>query len=64
MPRPDRSAKIDFVLAKLVESHPRDLVAVAAAVAGVSRTAVVARVREMIADGQLVKEGTTRPIYR
>lgn len=64
MPRPDRSAMIDYFLAQVVRNHPRDLVAVVAKEVKVSRTAVVARVRNLIAEGQLVKEGTTRPIYR
>lgn len=64
MPRPDRSAMIDVFLTQLVRDHPRDLVAVVAEEVKVSRTAVVARVRNLIARGQLVKEGTTRPIYR
>ncbi len=64
MPRPDRSAMIDYFLTQLVRSHPRDLVAVVAEELNVSRTAVVARVRNLIADGQIAKEGTTRPIYR
>jgi anti-sigma regulatory factor (Ser/Thr protein kinase) len=64
MPRPARSDKIDYVLAQLVEAHPRDLVAVVAKIVGVSRSAVVARVRALIANGRLSKEGTTRPIYR
>ncbi len=64
MPRPDRSAMIDVFLTQLVRNHPRDLVAIVAEEAKVSRTAVVARVRNLIAEGQLVKEGTTRPIYR
>ncbi len=64
MPRPDRSAMIDFCLTQLVREHPRDLVTVAAKALKVSRTAIVARVRNLIADGQLAKEGTTRPIYR
>jgi anti-sigma regulatory factor (Ser/Thr protein kinase) len=64
MPRPDRSAKIDFILGRLVANHPRDLVAVAAKALGVSRSAVVARIREMVAEGHIIKEGTTRPVYR
>jgi anti-sigma regulatory factor (Ser/Thr protein kinase) len=64
MPRPDRSAMIDYFLTQLVRNHPRDLVAVVAKVSKVSRTAVVARVRHLIADGQVAKEGTTRPLYR
>ena len=63
MPRPDRSAMIDFFLIQLVRGHPRDLVAVVAKELKVSRTAVVARVRNLIAEGHIVKRGTTRPLY-
>lgn len=64
MPRPNRSTLIDIVLTQLVESHPRDLVSTVADVVGVSRSAVAARVRQLIADGILEKDGSTRPTYR
>lgn len=64
MPRPDRSPLIELAISRMVEAHPRDLVAMVASVLDVSRTAVVARVRHMIADGRLIKEGSTRPVYR
>jgi anti-sigma regulatory factor (Ser/Thr protein kinase) len=64
VPRPDRSAEIEHALLANVQAHPRDLVAVVANVLGLSRTAVAARARDLIAEGYLAKTGTTRPVYR
>lgn len=64
MPRQNRSALIDLAISHAVEDHPRDLVAEVATRLKVSRTTVVERVKRMIADGELIKEGTTRPTYR
>lgn len=63
MARPDRSAEIDAALLKAVAEHPRDLVAMVAAQLGLSGARVGIQVRALVADGYLVKEGTTRPRY-
>jgi len=64
MPRPSRHAEIDQALLAQVAAHPRDLVTTVAGLIGVSRQAVVARVRVLIADGRLAKSGSsTRPLY-
>lgn len=64
MPRPNRSIFIDLAISHAVDTHPHDLVAEVAARLKVSRTAVVERLKHMVADGRIVKEGTTRPLYR
>lgn len=64
MPRPSRHLEIDQALLAQVATHPRDLVSTVAGQFGVSRQAVVARVRALIADGRLAKSGSrTRPLY-
>jgi anti-sigma regulatory factor (Ser/Thr protein kinase) len=63
MARPDRSHEIDDALLATVEAHPRDLVLSVATALGLSRPAVGARVRALVAQGYLSKAGTTRPIY-
>lgn len=64
MPRPNRSDQIDQALLAQVQAHPRDLVRVVAGSLGLSRAAVATRVRVLISDGYLAREGTTRPTYR
>lgn len=63
MPRPDRSREIDQALRTAVAEHPTDLVRHVAQRLGLSRTAVGARVRALVADGSLVRTGTTRPRF-
>lgn len=63
MPR-NRSAEIDDALMAQVGAHPQDLTRVVAKQVGVSRQAVAARVRSLLADGFLAKSGTTRPTYQ
>lgn len=64
MPRPSRHVEIDQALLAQVAAHPRDLVSIVAGLSGVSRQAVAARVRVLIADGRLAKSGSsTRPLY-
>lgn len=63
MARPDRSPEIDTALLRAVAEHPRDLVAMVAAQLGLSPSRVSIRVRELVAGGYLVKQGTTRPTY-
>lgn len=63
MPRPSRHAEIDQALLSHVAAHPRDLVATVAREIGVSRQTVVTRARALVADGRLVRSGTTRPWY-
>lgn len=63
MPRPSRHAEIDHALLSHVAAHPRDLVATVAREIGVSRQTVVTRARALVADGRLVRSGTTRPWY-
>lgn len=64
MARPSRSGEIDAALLSSVVEHPHDLTVTVANRLGLSRPAVAARVRSLIADGYLAKEGTTRPTYR
>lgn len=64
MPRPSRSAEIEAALLAEVLQHPEDLVRVVSDRIGISRAAVAARARALIADGYLEKSGTTRPSYR
>lgn len=63
MARPDRSPEIDTALLRAVVEHPRDLVAMVAAQLGLSPSRVNIQVRELVAGGYLVKQGTTRPTY-
>lgn len=63
MARPDRSPEIDTALLQAVADHPRDLVGMVAAQLGLSRSRVCSRARALVADGYLVKSGTTRPVY-
>lgn len=64
MARRSRHVETDHALLAQVTAHPRDLVSTVAAQIGISRQAVVARVRTLIADGRLLKSGSgTRPIY-
>jgi Signal transduction histidine kinase len=63
MARPSRSAEIDDALLQAVSTHPRDLVGMVAAQLGLSGARVSIQVRELVAEGYLRKEGTTRPIY-
>src|SRR5690606_14759181 len=63
MARPDRSAEIDAALLRAVKEHPRDLVAMVAAQLGLSTSRVSIQVRALVADGYLVKHGSTRPTY-
>lgn len=63
MARPDRSPEIDAALLAAVTQHPRDLVAMVAAQLGLSPSRVNLQVRELVAGGYLVKQGTTRPTY-
>lgn len=55
---------IDSTLIASVKAHPQDLVAVVAEKTKVSRAAVLARVRKLIGDGMLSKDGSTRPTYK
>ncbi|MCA1714169.1 MAG: ATP-binding protein, partial [Gammaproteobacteria bacterium] len=64
MARPDRSDEIENALLAHVEAHPNDLVRVVANRLGLSRAAVAASARVLIANGYLAKTGTTRPTYR
>jgi anti-sigma regulatory factor (Ser/Thr protein kinase) len=64
MPRPSRSDQIDAALLARVGGHPRDLVRVVASELGLSRAAVVARVRELVEAGLLASSGGTRPTYQ
>lgn len=63
MARPSRSAEIDAALLQAVTTHPRDLVGMVAAQLGLSGARVGIQVRELVAQGYLHKEGTTRPTY-
>ncbi|MBA2077109.1 DUF4325 domain-containing protein [Rhodanobacter sp. PCA2] len=63
MARPSRSAEIDDALLQAVATHPRDLVGMVAAQLGLSGARVSMQVRELVAEGYLRKEGTTRPTY-
>ncbi|TXH68179.1 MAG: DUF4325 domain-containing protein [Lysobacteraceae bacterium] len=63
MPRPSRSVEIDLAVLEAAPHHSRDLVAHVAGLLGISRTAIAARIRQLLADGFLTKEGTTRPSY-
>jgi hypothetical protein len=60
MARPDRSAEIEAALLAAVAEHPADLVQHVAAALGLSRTAVSARARNLLATGYLKKSGNTR----
>lgn len=64
MARPDRSKEIEQALLAGAQAHPRDLVRLVAEAMGLSRAAVAARAKVLIASGFLAKEGTTRPVYR
>ena len=63
MARPDRSPEIDAALLRAVGEHPHDLVAMVAGQLGLSRQRIGMRVRDLVAGGYLVKQGTTRPTY-
>lgn len=63
MARPDRSPEIDAALLRAVGEHPHDLVAMVAGQLGLSRQRIGMRVRELVAAGYLLKQGTTRPTY-
>lgn len=60
MARPDRSAEIEAALLAAVAEHPADLVQHVATTLGLSRTAVSARARTLVATGYLEKSGKTR----
>lgn len=64
MARPDRSDEIDTALLMSVGAHPNDLTITVAKALGLSRPAVAARIRALISQGYLAREGTTRPTYR
>lgn len=64
MPRPSRSLEIDSALLLKVEQHPNDLTVTVAKQLGLSRPAVASRIRSLIAEGYLAKDGSTRPTYR
>lgn len=63
MARPSRSAEIDAALLQAVATHPRDLVGMVAAQLGLSGARISTQVRELVAEGYLRKDGTTRPVY-
>lgn len=63
MARPSRSAEIDAALLRAVVAHPRNLVGMVAAQLGLSGARVGMQVRQLVADGYLRREGTTRPTY-
>ncbi len=63
MPRPSRSPQIDLALLVAVREHPTDLVARVATDLGLSRSAVSARVRQLVEDDFLTRAGSTRPVY-
>lgn len=63
MPRPARSADIDRALRTAVADHPDDLVRHVSERLGLSRAAVGARARALVADGSLLRTGTTRPRF-
>lgn len=63
MARPDRSSEIEAALLKAVVEHPRDLVAMVAAQLGLSRARIGMQVRELVAGGYLLRDGSTRPTY-
>ena len=64
MPRRSRAEEIDQALLAAVEQHPQDLAATVAARLGLSRTAVSARVRDLLGSGYLARRGSaTRPVY-
>lgn len=63
MPRLDRSPAIDRALLAAVEQHPTDLVRHVSDMMFLSRAAVGARVRVLIAEGWLARSGTTRPRF-
>lgn len=63
MARPDRSREIDAALLRAVAEHPHDLVAMVSGQLGLSRQRIGMQVRELVAGGYLVKQGTTRPTY-
>lgn len=60
MARPDRSSLIDAALLEAVGRHPRDLILTVANALNLSRAAVSARARELVAQGYLRREGNTR----
>ena len=61
MARPNRSAEIDAALLQAVTAHPHDLVGMVAAQLGLSGARISTQVRELVADGYLLKAGSTRP---
>ena len=63
MPRPNRTREIEAALLRQVDSHAGDLVSAVARELGISRAAVVPRVRNLLEHDYLRKEGTTRPRY-
>ena len=63
MARPNRSAEIDAALLQAVTAHPHDLVGMVAAQLGLSGARISTQVRELVADGYLLKAGSTRPTY-
>lgn len=63
MARPNRSAEIDAALLQAVAAHPRDLVGMVAAQLGLSGARISTQVRELVANGYLLKVGSTRPTY-
>jgi anti-sigma regulatory factor (Ser/Thr protein kinase) len=54
---------IEAALLRAVSEHPRDLVRMVAAQLGLSRARISMQVRDLVAGGYLVKDGTTRPQY-
>src|SRR6185312_9913415 len=63
MPPPSLFADIYAALLPAVSTHPRDLVGIAAAQLGLSAARISTQVRELVAEGYLRKDGTTRPVY-
>ena len=63
MARPNRSAEIQAALLQAVTTHPRDLVGMVAAQLGLSKARIGIEVRDLVAGGYLLKQGTTRPNY-
>lgn len=58
-----RPSSVDEALLAAVDAHPRDLTRAVATQVGLSRQAVAARVRHLVANGYLARSGTTRPTY-
>lgn len=63
MARPNRSQEIQTALLRAAPLFPEKLVKVVSAQLGFSRAHISAQVRQLVEEGYLLKNGTTRPHY-